>query len=143
MKQFAWFKNWPHKLRAQNSPDELHAEGLTNALRKQKTKRTPTSENLIDYLKTQNLNAPLETAKVLVTKYVTQLAKKKFSLNQLCYRTCLVWCTLLWETLQRRHSRHQAERGTSYVYCYLTVSITTSGKRLVLTAVPLQSIDDL
>ena len=35
------------------------------------------------------------------------------------------------------------ERGTSYAYCYLTVSIITPGKRLVLAVVPLLSRDDL
>ena len=35
------------------------------------------------------------------------------------------------------------ERGTSYAYCYLTVSIITPGKRLVLAVVPLLSKDGL
>jgi hypothetical protein len=146
MKQFARYQkadliNLMLKIAMMN----CYAEGLANTLRKQKTKRknTPTSETLLDYLKTQNLNDTITITKILITKCVTLLARKGLVLTN-------VAIAFDWHDV-RFYGKHdkegvvgtKPERGTSYAYCYLTVSIITPGKRLVLAVVPLQSRDDL
>ena len=146
MKQFAWYKKADLiDLMLKIALMNCYAEGLANALRKQKTKRKkiPTSETLLDYLKTQKLNDTLEIAKTLITKCITQLAKKRLILTN-------VAIAFDWHDV-RFYGKHdkegvvgtKPERGTSYAYCYLSVSIITPGKRLVLAVVPLQSRDDL
>ena len=79
MKRFAWYqKAGLIDLTLKIALMNCYAEGLANALRKQKTKRKniPTSETLLDYLKTQNLNDTLKTAKTLIAKCETLLVRK-------------------------------------------------------------------
>lgn len=122
-----------------------YAEGPANALRKQKTKRknVPASETLLDCLKTQNLNDTLKTAKTLIAKCITLLVGKGLVLTNAAI-------AFDWHDV-RFYGKHdkegvvdtKPEHGTSYAYCYLTVSIITPDKRLVHAVVPLQSRDNL
>jgi len=146
MKPFAWYKKADLiDLMLKIALMNCYAEGLSNALRKQKSKRksTPTSETLLNYLKTQNLNDTLETAKAQIAKCATLLVKKGLVLTN-------VAIAFDWHDVRfyGKHNKEgvvgtKPERGTSYAYCYLTVSIITPGKRLVLAVVPLQSRDEL
>ena len=146
MKQFAWYKkanliDLMLKIALMN----CYAEGLTNALRKQKTKRRtiPTSETLLAYLKTQTISDTLQVAKTQIAKCVMLIVKKGLVLKS-------VAIAFDWHDVRfyEKHDKEgvvgtKPERGTSYAYCYLTVSIITPGKRLMLAVVPLLSRDDL
>ncbi len=146
MKQHAWYQKTDIiDVMLRIALMNCYAEGLTNALRKQKAKRksTPTSETVLAYLKTQTINDTLQVARAQIAKCVTILAKKRLV-------TANVAVAFDWHDVRfyGKHSKEgvvgtKPERGTSYAYCYLTVSIITPGKRLVLAVVPLLSRDNL
>jgi putative transposase len=116
-----------------------YAEGYTKVLRKNKGRGVPTSETLLDYLKTSDVTTILETAKVQIDRCVETLKKKGISLNK-------VAIAFDWHD-KRFYGKHNTkgvlgtkpERGTSYAYSYLTVSIITPRKRLVLAVLPLET----
>ena len=147
MKQAAWYQKTDIiDLTLKIALMNCYAEGFTNTLREgknRKRKSTPTSETLLAYLKTQTIDDTLQIAKTQIAKCVTQLTEKGLVLTN-------VAIAFDWHDV-RFYGKHdkegvvgtKPERGTSYAYCYLTVSIITPGKRLVLAVVPLQSRGDL
>jgi hypothetical protein len=151
MKQFAWYKKADLiDLALRIALMNCYAEGYTKALRKEKKKKnkkerksTPTSETFLDYLKTQNINDILEIAKTQIAQCTELLVKKGVTLNNLAI-------AFDWHDV-RFYGKHdkegvlgtKPERGTSYAYCYLTVSVITPRKRLVLAVIPLKSREEL
>lgn len=146
MKPFAWYRKVDIiDLMLKIALMNCYAEGLASTLRKQKTKRksVPTSETLLAYLKTQDVSDTLQAAKAQIARCVTLLVKKGLVLTN-------VAVAFDWHDV-RFYGKHDKEgvvgtkpkRGTSYAYCYLTASIITPGKRLVLAYIPLPSRDDL
>ena len=102
------------------------AEGFAKTLRK--NKHAPTSETLLDYLKTANVDSVLQTAKVQIDKCVKALRKKGIRLNKAAI-------AFDWHD-QPYYGSHQTQGvigtkpkdGTSYAYSYLTVSVITPKK---------------
>jgi hypothetical protein len=118
-----------------------YAEGFAKALRE--NKHAPTSETLLDYLKTANVDAILNTAKVQINRCVATLKKKGIRLNKAAL-------AFDWHDQPYYGSHHtqgvigtKPKDGTAYAYCYLTVSVITPKKRLVLAVLPLNSRDGL
>jgi len=118
-----------------------YAEGFAKALREKR--HTPTSETLLDYFKLQKVYGILETAKVQIDRCVATLKKKGIRLNKAAI-------AFDWHD-QPYYGSHQTEGvigtkpkdGTSYAFCYLTVSVITPRKRLVLAVLPLKTRDGL
>src|SRR5665647_946700 len=151
MKQFAWYQKADLiDIMLRIALMNCYAEGYTKALRKDKKKKNkkerksvPTSETLLNYLKTQNINDILEIAKTQIAQCTELLVKKGITLNN-------VAIAFDWHDV-RFYGKHdkeavlgtKPERGTSYAYCYLTVSIITPRKRLVLAVIPLKSREEL
>jgi len=118
-----------------------YAEGFAKALREKR--HTPTSETLLDYFKLQKVDDILETAKVQINRCVAILKKKGIHLNKAAL-------AFDWHDQPYYGSHHtqgvigtKPKDGTAYAYCYLTVSIITPKKRLVLAVLPLKTRDDL
>lgn len=117
------------------------AEGFAKTLRK--NKHAPTSETLLDYLKTANVDSVLQTAKVQIDKCVKAIRKKGIRLNKAAI-------AFDWHD-QPYYGSHQPQGvigtkpkdGTSYAYSYLTVSVITPKKRLVIAVLPLKTRDNL
>ena len=117
------------------------AEGFAKTLREHK--HAPTSETLLDYLKTAKKDAILKTAKVQIDRCVATLKKKGIHLDKAAI-------AFDWHD-QPYYGSHQTEGvvgtkpkdGTAYAYCYLTVSVITPKKRLVLAVLPLKTREGL
>jgi len=117
------------------------AEGFAKTLRK--NKHAPTSETLLNYLKTANVDSVLQTAKVQIDKCVKALRKKGIRLNKAAI-------AFDWHD-QPYYGSHKTQGvigtkpkdGTSYAYSYLTVSVITPKKRLVIAVLPLKTRDSL
>jgi hypothetical protein len=118
-----------------------YAEGFAKTLREKK--HAPTSETLLDYLKTANVDNVLQTAKVQIDKCVKALRKKSIRLDKAAI-------AFDWHD-QPYYGSHQTQGvigtkpkdGTSYAYSYLTISVITPKKRLVLAVLPLKTRDNL
>jgi hypothetical protein len=117
------------------------AEGFAKTLRE--NKHAPTSETLLDYLKTSKLDDILKTAKVQIDRCIATLKKKGIHLDKAAI-------AFDWHD-QPYYGSHKTEGvigtkpkdGTSYAYSYLTVSVITPRKRLVLAVLPLNPRDGL
>jgi hypothetical protein len=118
-----------------------YAEGFAKTLRE--NKHAPTSETLLDYLKTSKVDDILKTAKFQIDQCVATLKKKGIRLDKAAI-------AFDWHD-QPYYGSHKTEGvigtkpkdGTSYAFCYLTVSVITARKRLVLAVLPLKTRDGL
>lgn len=118
-----------------------YAEGYSKALRK--NKHAPTSETLLDYLKTSKADDIVQAAKVQIDRCVATLRKKGIRLDKAAI-------AFDWHD-QPYYGSHKTEGivgtkpkdGTAYAFCYLTVSVITPKKRLVLAVLPLKTRDNL
>jgi len=138
MKRFAWYqKEDLINITIYTALMNCYAEGFAKSLRKKK--HAPTSETLLDYLKTSKVDDIVKAAKVQINRCVEVLKKKGISLNK-------VAIAFDWHD-KRFYGKHNTkgvvgtkpEHGTSYAYHYLTVSVITPRKRLVLAVLPLQT----
>ena len=118
-----------------------YAEGFTQAVRENRP--APTSETVLDYLKLQRVNEILEAAKAQIDQCVATLKKKGIHLNKAAI-------AFDWHDQPYYGSHHtegvigtKPRDGTSYAYSYLTVSVITPRKRLVLAVLPLKARNDL
>lgn len=118
-----------------------YAEGLAQTLREHK--HTPTSETLLDYLKTMKIDDVLEKAKIQTDLCIETLNNKGISLDK-------VALAFDWHDIPY-YGSHQTEgvigtkpkNGTAYAFSFLTVSILTPRKRIVLAVIPLKSRNNL
>jgi hypothetical protein len=110
------------------------AEESAKTLRE--NKHTPTSQVLPDYIKTANADNILNTAKAQIATCVATLKRKGIHQNKSA-------SAFNWHD-QPHYGSHQTEGaadttpkdGTSYTYSYLTVSVITPKKRLILAVPP-------
>jgi hypothetical protein len=118
-----------------------YAEGFAKALRE--NKHTPTSETLLDYLKTSKVDDILKTAKVQIDRCVKTLKKKGIHLNKAAI--AFDWHDQPYYGSQKTEGviGTKPKDGTSYAFCYLTISVITPRKRLVLAVLPLKTRDGL
>lgn len=118
-----------------------YAEGLAETLREHK--HVPTSETLLDYFKAATVEDILETAEVQIGRCVQTLKKKGIALKR-------VAIAFDWHDRAYYGSPNtegvvgtKPKRGTSYAFSFLTVSVITPGKRLVISVLPLRGRKDL
>lgn len=116
------------------------AEGTANSLRCQG--RTPTGETLLDYVKTMTCGEMLADAEAQVDCCVKQLKMKGLRFKD-------VALAFDWHD-EPYYGKPvpgmvgtQPKRGTCYAFSFLTASILTAGRRLVLCIVPLSSREGL
>ena len=116
------------------------AEGTANSLRRQGD--MPTSETLLGYIRTMTCNEMLANAEAQIERCVKQLRMKGIRLKN-------VGLAFDWHD-QPYYGRPvpgmvgtQPKRGTCYAFSFLTASILTSGRRLVLCVIPLTSREGL
>jgi len=118
-----------------------YAEGLSQTLREYK--HAPTSETLLDYLKTIKADDILEIAKTQIDLCIETLKTKGITLDK-------VAVAFDWHD-QPYYGSHQTEgvigtkpkNGTAYAFSFLTVSVLTQHKRIVLAVIPLKSRKNL
>lgn len=118
-----------------------YAEGLAQTLREHK--HAPTSETLLDYLKTIKVDDMLEKAKTQIDLCIETLKSKRVTLDK-------VALAFDWHDLPY-YGSHQTEgvigtkpkNGTAYAFSFLTVSVLTPHKRIVLAVLPLKTRNDL
>lgn len=112
-----------------------YAEGVAEALRERR--RTPTSETLLDYLKAVGVGEVLEAAGAQIGRCVQALREKGITLKEVA---------VAFDWHDRPYYGSPAtegvvgckpKRGASYAYSFLTASIITPGRRLVLCLLPL------
>ena len=116
------------------------AEGTANSLRCQG--RTPTGETLLDYVKSMTCDEMLADAEAQVDCCVKQLKMKGLRFKD-------VALAFDWHD-EPYYGKPvpgmvgtQPKRGTCYAFSFLTASILTPGRRLVLCVVPLSSREGL
>jgi len=116
------------------------AEGTANSLRRQG--KIPTGETLLDYVKTMTFDEMLANAEVQIESCVNQLRLKGLRLKD-------VGVAFDWHD-QPYYGKPvlgmagaQPKRGTCYAFSFLTASILTPGRRLVLCIIPLTSREGL
>ena len=112
-----------------------YAEGVAETLRERR--RMPTSETLLDYIKTMSVGDVLGAAEAQIVRCVQALREKDITLKR---------AALAFDWHDRPYYGEPAvegvvgvkpKRGSSYAFSFLTVSIITSGRRLTLCIVPL------
>lgn len=118
-----------------------YAEGFAKALRK--NKHAPTSETLLDYLKTSKADDIVQAAKVQIDRCVATLRKKGIRLDKAAI--AFDWHDQPYYGLHKTEGivGTKPKDGTAYAFCYLTVSVITPKKRLVLAVLPLKTRDNL
>ncbi len=116
------------------------AEGTANILRCQG--KVPTGETLLDYVKTMTCDEMLANAEAQIDCCVEQLKMKGLRLKD-------VAVAFDWHD-QPYYGKPmpgmigtQPKRGTCYAFSFLTASIITAGRRLVLCILPLTSREGL
>lgn len=113
-----------------------YAEGLAETLREHK--HVPTSETLLDYFKAAAVVEVLEAAEAQIARCVQTLKKKGIPLKNAAV-------AFDWHDRPYYGAPHtegvvgtKPKRGTSYAFIFLTVSVITPGKRLVISVLPLR-----
>lgn len=116
------------------------AEGIANSLRCQG--KVPTGETLLDYVKTMTCDEVLANAEDQMDCCVTQLKMKGLRFKD-------VALAFDWHD-EPYYGKPvpgmvgtQPKRGTCYAFSFLTASILTAGRRLVLCILPLTSREGL
>ena len=116
------------------------AEGTANTLRLQGD--MPTSETLLDYIKSMTCDEMLVNAEAQIVSCVEQLRMKGLRFKD-------VAVAFDWHD-QPYYGKPmpgmvgtKPKRGTCYAFSFLTASILTAGRRLVLCIVPLTSRESL
>ncbi len=141
MKDGAWYRKQDLiELSLHTAVMNSFAEGTANTLRLQGD--IPTSETLLDYIKSMTCDEILANAEAQVDSCVEQLKLKRLRLKD-------VAVAFDWHD-QPYYGRPmpgmvgtQPKRGTCYAFSFLTASILTAGRRLVLCIVPLTSRESL
>jgi len=137
MKEGAWYgKQGLIELMLHMAAMNSFAEGVANVLRCQA--RTPTGETLLDYVKTMTCDEVLADAEAQVERCVEMLKRKGLRLKD-------VAVAFDWHD-QPYYGKPmpgmvgtKPKRGTYHAFSFLTASILTPGRRLVLCIVPLSS----
>ena len=116
------------------------AEGIANSLRRQG--KIPTSETLLDYIKAMSCDEMLANAEAQIESCINQLRLKGLRLKD-------VGVAFDWHD-QPYYGKPtpgmvgaQPKRGTCYAFSFLTASILTPRRRLVLCIIPLTSREGL
>jgi hypothetical protein len=116
------------------------AEGTANTLRSQG--RVPTGETLLDYVKTMTCDEVLDDAEAQIDCCVRQLKVKGLRFKD-------VALAFDWHD-EPYYGKPvpgmvgtQPKRGTCHAFSFLTASVLTAGRRLVLCIVPLTSREGL
>jgi len=141
MKDGAWYRKWSLiELMLHAAVMNSFAEGTANTLRLQG--EIPTSETLLDYIKSMTCGEMLANAEAQIDCCVQHLKLKQLRLKD-------VAVAFDWHD-QPYYGKPmpgmvgtQPKRGTCYAFSFLTASILTSGRRLVLCIVPLSSRESL
>jgi len=114
-----------------------YAEGLAETLREYK--HVPTSETLLDYFKAVAVVEVLEAAEAQIARCVQMFKKEDITLKNAAV-------AFDWHDRPYYGAPHtegvvgtKSKRGTSYAFSFLTVSIITPGKRLVISVLPLRA----
>jgi len=117
-----------------------YAEGTANTLRRQSD--MPTSETLLDYIKTMSRDEMLANAEAQIESCIARLKMKGLRLRD-------VAIAFDWHD-QPYYGKPvpgmvgtQPKRGTCYAFSFLTASILTPRRRLVLCITPLTSREGL
>lgn len=112
-----------------------YAEGVAETLRE--SRRMPTSETLLDYIKMMSIENVLKVAEAQIGRCVQTLKDKGVALKR---------AALAFDWHDRPYYGSPSvegvvgckpKRGTSYAFRFLTVSIITPGRRLTLCVLPL------
>jgi len=118
-----------------------YAEGVAETLREHK--RMPTSETLLDYVKAMTVDDVMEVAEIQIGRCVQALKKKGMTIKR---------AAVAFDWHDRPYYGSPAiegvvgvkpKRGTSYAFSFLTASVITPGRRLVLCLLPLTGRKDL
>jgi hypothetical protein len=113
-----------------------YAEGVANSLRRQG--RAPTGETLLGYVKSMTCDEILANAEVQIESCIKRLRMKGLRLKDVAL--AFDWHDQPYygkPTLGMVGT--QPRDGTCYAFSFLTVSVLTPGRRLVLCIVPLTS----
>ena len=141
MKRGAWYdKQDLIELTLHAAVMNSFAEGTANSLRCQG--KVPTSETLLDYIKTVTCDEMLANAEAQIERSINQLTLKRVRLKD-------VGVAFDWHD-QPYYGKPapgmvgtQPKRGTCYAFSFLTASILTPRRRLVLCIIPLTSRESL
>jgi hypothetical protein len=116
------------------------AEGTANSLRCQG--KMPTGETLLDYVKTMTCSEMLANAEAQIDCCVKQLKMKGLRFKDVAL--AFDWHDEpYYGKPMSGMVGTQPKRGTCYAFSFLTASILTAGRRLVLCTVPLASREGL
>jgi hypothetical protein len=141
MKEGAWYRKQDLiELTLHAAVMNSYAEGTANTLRLQGD--IPTSETLLDYVKSMTCDEMLANAEAQIDCCVKQLKMRRLRLKD-------VAVAFDWHD-QPYYGKPvpgmvgtKPKRGTCYAFSFLTASILTAGRRLVLCIVPLSSREGL
>jgi hypothetical protein len=116
------------------------AEGTASTLRSQG--KIPTGETLLDYVKTMTCDEVLANAEAQIDCCVRQLKMKGLRFKDVA--VAFDWHDVpYYGRPMLGMVGTQPKRGTCYAFSFLTASILTAGRRLVLCIVPLSSREGL
>lgn len=142
MKKGAWYaKRDLVDLTLHTALMNSYAEGLAETLREKK--HVPTSETLLDYFRAASVKEILEATEAQIDHCVQALKKKGITLKSAAL-------AFDWHDQPYYGSPHtegvvgaKPNRGTSYAFSFLTVSVITPKKRLVLAILPLKGREEI
>jgi hypothetical protein len=97
----------------------------------------PTSETLLDYIKTMSIENVLEVAEVQISRCVQALRRKGITLKKGAVAFDWHDCPYYGMPAVEGVVGAKPKRGTSYAFSFLTASIITPGRRLVICLLPL------
>jgi hypothetical protein len=142
MKEGAWFRKQDLiELQLHMAAMNSYAEGTANSLRREGDD-VPTGETLLDYVKTMTCDEVLANAEAQIGYCVEELRSKQLRLRDVA--VAFDWHDQpYYGKVVPGMVGTQPKRGTCYAFSFLTASIITPGRRLVLCVVPLTSREGL
>lgn len=111
-----------------------YAEGVAETLREHK--RVPTSETLLDYVKAMTVEEVVEAAEAQIVCCVWALKERGVTLKRSALAFDWHDRPYYGSPVTRGVVGVKPKRGTSYAFSFLTASVITSRRRLVLCAIP-------
>ena len=142
LKPYSWYKKENFiELTLFMSVMNFYAEGLSQTLREYK--HTPTSETLLDYLKTMKVDDILQKAESQIDLCIETLRNKGISLDKVAI--AFDWHDIpYYGSLQTEGVvGTKPKNGTAYAFSFLTVSVLTPHKRIIIAVIPLKTKNNL